>query len=104
MQITSTRTWDAMDMIDMCVKNNLYTCGNRMDYDKMLDYVGQHENPEDMDIYLVASDILQHTDESMEHTIETIMYLVANQVIRYLYDIEYSDAEKIIARAEGQTL
>ena len=88
MNIKTTKTWSSWDVRNMCVRENFYTCGNNEDYSKMLDYVNEHKNPEDMDIYIVAKDILKHTDENLCQTMENIMFILANDVVKYFYNIE----------------
>ena len=77
-----------MDVRNMCIRENFYTCGNCEEYNKMLDYVFNHKNPELTDIYNVAKDILEHTDKELQQTIENIMFILANDVIRYFHEIE----------------
>lgn len=103
MEIKKSRAWSAMDVRSMCIRENFYTCGDCTAYMKMLDYVEEHKkDPEDMDIYLVANDILNHTSRELEQTVENIMFLLANDVIRYFYTVEYSESEQIIARVEAE--
>lgn len=103
MKIKMNRVWNAADVRSMCIREKFYTCGNCEDYSQMLEYVDTHRNiSEDFDIYAVARDILIHTDKELEQTVENIMYILANDVIKYFYEVEYSEAEIIIARAEAE--
>lgn len=88
MELKKSRTWDAMDVRNMCVREGFYTHGDCGDYKKMLDFVNSHKEPDDLDIYLVAKDILTYTDEALEQTVENIMFILANDVITYFYEID----------------
>lgn len=88
MELKKSRAWNAMDVRNMCVREGFYTCGYCGDYKKMLDFVESHKEPDDLDIYLVAKDILTYTDPTLQQTIENIMYILANDVIKYFYEID----------------
>ncbi len=102
MKIKASRVWDSMDVRSMCIRENFYTRGSCDDYSKMLEYVETHSaDPSDFEIYAVANNILNHTSKELGQTVENIMYILVNDVIRHFYNIEYSEAEQIIARAEA---
>lgn len=89
MEIKKNSAWSAMDVRSMCIREKFYTCGDCTAYSKMLDYVDEHrDNPDDVDIWLVATDILEHTSKDQGQTIENIMYILANDVITYFYEVK----------------
>lgn len=90
MELKKSRTWNAMDVRSMCIREKFYTFGDCEDYSKMLDYVDSHKEPDDLDIYLVAKNILNHTMPALQQTIENIMYILANDVIVYSYEVDMS--------------
>ena len=105
MDIKMTKNWSANDVRMMCIREGFYTEGTNEDYTKMLEFVDEHsENPEDIHIYAVADSILMHTSKAKGQTLENIMYILANDVIKYFYEVEFSEAEKIIAKCEGYEL
>ena len=54
-------TWTSWDVMNMCIRHNLYTNGDAAEYAEMLDYVRFHENPSYEDIKKVIIDILFHS-------------------------------------------
>lgn len=90
MKLKKSRTWDAMSVRNMCVREDFYTHGDCADYKQMLDFVESHKEPDDLDIYLVAKNILNHTNPAFEQTVDNIMYILANDVIVYFYEVDLS--------------
>ena len=86
-KITAVRRWDMEDIMHMCINHNFYTRGDTRAYTKMLNYVKQKE-PTPEEIYIVAVDILDHTDENEDQSITNIMYIIENEVVRTTYEIE----------------
>ena len=89
MEIKSVRVWDIEGVRAMCIRENFYTAGCCSDYGKMLNMVTEHQNPSDYDIYMVAKDILDHTNVDLKQTVENIMYLLINDVIKTCYTVEF---------------
>ena len=71
-KIKVIRRWDMEDIMNMCIKHNFYTRGDTRAYTKMLNYVKQKE-PTPEEIYIVAVDILDHTDENEDQSITNII-------------------------------
>lgn len=90
MLIKKSRSWSAMDVRNMCIREKFYTCGDSYDYANMLDFVDNHKDPDDLDVYLVAKNILTHTNPELQQTVNNIMYILANDVINYFYDVDLS--------------
>lgn len=86
MQIKEIRIWSSIDVRNLCVENKWYGCGNSEEYDDMLKYIDNHKHPSISDIFYIAKNILNHTD--IEETVENIMCMIANDVIKYYYEIE----------------
>ena len=86
-KIKVIRQWNMTDVMRMCISNNFYTCGDTREYSKMLEYV-ENSKPTPENIYAVAVDILDHTDENEDQTITNIMCTIENTVVRTTFDIE----------------
>lgn len=71
----------------MCDNEDYYEHGTLCDYEKMMNYVSKHQNPTDKDIYEVAKDIKEHSFDK-EEPVTNIMFKLANNVVRYLYEVE----------------
>lgn len=104
MEIKLTKGWNSDAVREMCMKHGFFTKGTVEEYHKMLNYVDNHsENPEDTQIYAVADNILAHTDENLEMTVENIMFLLANHAIWYSYEVStddsFSNVERIMTLA-----
>lgn len=87
-EIKKIAAWSDMDVRDMCIKEGFYTRGDCRDYKNILDYVNNHNQPDDLDVYIVAENILNHTSTELGQTVENIMYILANDVIKYFYEVE----------------
>ena len=86
-KITAVRRWSMEDIVQMCIENNFYTQGDALAYSRMLQRVEVME-PTLENIYAVAVDILDHTDENEDQTITNIMCIIENTVVRTTFDIE----------------
>ena len=86
-KIKVIRRWDMEDIMHMCIDHNFYTRGDTRAYTKMLDYVKQKE-PTPEEIYIVAVDILDHTDPNEDQTITNIMYTIEKEAVQTTYEIE----------------
>ena len=86
-RIRETKTLDAMDVRDYCIRNQYYTCGNNKDYSEMLEFAGKCTGkPEEL--YKLAVDILEHSDNQRFSVadIEDVMYGLSRLVVS-LYTI-----------------
>jgi len=81
--ITEVRKWNSMSVRNVCVNNDLYTCGCNEDYIRLLDEVNLME-PTKENIYRVATDIVKHSDEQ---TVSNVMFLLANQAVTVSFAI-----------------
>ncbi len=86
MEIFETRNWNTIGVRAMCVNMGLYTNGTSSEYEALLNYVRNHRTPSLEDIYHVAKDIDLHSEGQ---TVTGIMYVLANDVIKSCFDIEY---------------
>ena len=86
-KIKVIRRWDMEDIVQMCIENNFYTQGDALAYSRMLQRVEVKE-PTPEEIYIVAVDILDHTDENEDQSITNIMCIIENTVVRTTYEIE----------------
>lgn len=90
MKITVEKQLNWEDVHGLCVRQNYYTCGDRQDYEAMLDKVNI-EGPTTQLVYEVAKDIVDHSNlsaygQTYTENIESVMYLVAKE-IRTFYHI-----------------
>lgn len=91
MKIKQKRMWSWYHVAKMCCDECYYTLGTYDDYNKVMNYVEEHPNPTDEDIYKVAKDIQEHSfdkEEPEEEPVTDIMHKLANNVVRCLYEVE----------------
>lgn len=77
------RMWTASKVREMCIRMNLYTMGSNTEYSEMLDYVYEHKNPDNNDIYTVAIDILNHSEYQ---TLENVMFSLVRDCVYTFYE------------------
>lgn len=80
------RGWFTYNVQQCCISNNLYTKGTGDDYDKMLAFV-QENSPAIENVYRVAKDIFEHSDQSEAGTITNVMFLLEDEAIHTTYEI-----------------
>ena len=83
MKIKEYRTWFVEDVRAMCIREHLFTCGINAEYDAMFKLVRNLEPTVD-NIHWVANYINDHSEYN---TVENIMGMLANGVVRYGYEI-----------------
>ncbi len=83
-EIIETVAWSYETVRECCIANNLYTCGTVRQYDHMFKMVMAKENPELIDIYNVAKDIAEHSEDQ---TVTNVMYLLNKDAIVRLYEV-----------------
>lgn len=83
-EIIETVAWSYETVRQCCIANNLYTCGTVRQYDQMFQMVMAKENPELIDIYNVAKDIAEHSEDQ---TVTNVMYLLNKDAIVRLYEV-----------------
>lgn len=93
--IETEKRWLASDVCDVCIKNDWYTHGTGEEYENMLNMVESYY-PSDVRIFYVAEDIFEHSNQdywirdgglSKEEAIESIMFVLANDVVKTFYSI-----------------
>ena len=83
-KIQRIQEWSYGSVRRACIKNDLYTRGDNESYSEMLDFVD--ENPvTDMNLYLVAKDITEH---SKYQTIANVMYILINDAVTTYFEID----------------
>ena len=87
--IAASRHWSAASVRQVCIDNDLYTCGDNDDYEAMLDFVN-HAYPDVENLYLVAKNILDHS-RSGDQTITNIMFVLENDVVKTTFEINESE-------------
>lgn len=78
------RHWDADSVRQACIKNNLYTCGDNKDYERMFCLVKQLY-PNFKNLYFVAKDIAEH---SKGQTISNVMFILENKAVTTSFEID----------------
>ena len=92
MKITSFLSRD--DVRNMCIKHNLYTCGNSEEYTKLLDRCDVENIMSKMDVLeSIATDIFNHSDiEQDGGTVNTIAWYICTECVSYsMTDGEYNE-------------
>lgn len=89
--LKETKKWSANAIQSMCIANDYYTLGDNSSYSDMLQYVSE-TYPDMFNIYHVAWDIVQNSDlsaygQSEEENIESVMFVIANDVVKTFYEI-----------------
>lgn len=88
MKIRTERTWNSIDVRDMCISHSLYTQGDARAYEKMLNKV-RELNPTPKSLYIIASDILKHSNPELAgDDVTSIMFLLEKEVVNTFYNIE----------------
>lgn len=83
MKYIEFKHWDFMEVRQLCIKHDWYTCGDCSDYNNMLLFVSDNEATTE-NIARVARDIYEHSDTSDE-TITNIMCYLANDTVTTSY-------------------
>ena len=86
--ITRTPHWTVSDVREACIRNNLYTSGTNEEYAKMFNTVSRCPTPSDIGIWRVAKDIADH---SVGQTVANVMFILANEVVKYTFEIDGND-------------
>ena len=85
--IEMKRMWRASDVRTICIKENMYTCGDCDEYSNMLSFVSDHE-PTIENLYTVAADIVDH---SKYQTISNVMFILENEVVMKTFTLNGVD-------------
>lgn len=84
-EITEEIRWLSSEIRNMCIENDWYTAGDVRAYSEMLEFVELNE-PTKLNIYKVAQDILEHSDDP-ELYVEAIMFVISNDVVKTFYEV-----------------
>lgn len=92
------RTWDTSKVVSYCIKFDRYTRGTNTEYTQMLDYVNNHRNPLDIDLLLVASNIVNHSNmdsygQTHEENVQAVLFDLLNDCVTYDAEIEDSETD-----------
>lgn len=89
-----TRLWSYDSVRGCCMANDYYTNGDNEDYMKMLDYVHDHDEPTEADVYAVALDIVIHSTLESRYgcttdgAVEAVLFELYNRAITTSVRIE----------------
>ena len=86
-KIKSFDNWSINTVRQVCIDNDLYTKGDVKAYDNMLDCVDA-SYPTDENIYIVAKDIAEHSDNQ---PITNVMYMLKNFAVYTTFTIDGRD-------------
>lgn len=87
MKIIETNIWRSSDVRSLCIREGFYTCGDCVSYQSMLNFVDTHK-PTKNNIYKVAADIYNHSNEDDNWNVETIMFYIRREVVCTFYELE----------------
>lgn len=93
------RTWNTSTVISYCIKFDRYTRGTNTEYTQLLDYVSNHRHPLDIDLLLVASNIVNHSNmdrygQTHEENVQAVLFDLLNDCVTY--DAEIEEDERAI--------
>ena len=72
-QYKEIRKVRASSLRALCIRQNWYTAGDNDEYNHLLyDLAGNKENLSTADIIEIAADIMDHSDMSVDYTIESV--------------------------------
>lgn len=80
------RRMNMYDLRTLCIERNWYTCGDVSDYDNLLVMAQSCTNVTCDFLVELATDILSHSDSSVEH-ITDIMCALASICYSYFYEV-----------------
>lgn len=83
-EIKVERFWSMDKVRTVCINWNLYTCGDCKAYSHMLFDLVANLDPTPENIYIVAKDITEHSDDQ---TISNVMYLLERDAVETFYDL-----------------
>ena len=86
MKIIEHRYWTMADIRQVCIANNLYTCGTNEEYANMFHRAEKIE-PTPENLYIIAKDIAEHSEAN---TISNIMGLLTKAVM-ITYEIKETE-------------
>ena len=86
--IKEMKHWSPLLVMEFCKNGDYYTAGTTKEYDRMLDFVRNHEATKE-NLYIVARDIFEHSSEEIRSNvaIEDIMSLMMYRTVTWNYVI-----------------
>ena len=85
--ITTNRIWSVNSVRRACITNNLYTRGSNEDDEHMYSWV-RRLYPNTENIYFIAKDIYEHSEEQ---TITNVMFILENEAVITTFEIDGDD-------------
>lgn len=82
--IKENRFWSVDSVVQACIRNELYTCGDSEEYEHMLSWV-KRLYPNTENLYFIAKNIQQHSDMQ---TISNVMYILENEAVTTTFEID----------------
>ena len=95
--IKVTRIWRHEDVREFCIKHNYFNHGTCHDYEFLLRWIDEHDDPTPENICFVAQDILMHTYYGFDcESTESMMFLIEKEVVNTFFklDTEYEESEE----------
>lgn len=86
-KINAKRHWTIDSIREACIRNQLYTSGTYEEYFAMLEMI-KTMNPTYENLYTIAYDIKEHSDDQ---TITNIMFILEREAITTTFEIDGSD-------------
>lgn len=83
LNITVNRRWSTSRVREVCIENDLYTCGDNEEYEHMLSWV-KRLYPNVENLHFIAENICKH---SKGQTVTNIMYLLEKDAVVTTFEI-----------------
>lgn len=87
-EITTITHWNTSSVMRACIKNVLYTKGDNDEYAAMLDKVADSPSPTVYDLYAVARDIAEHSEDQ---TVANVMCILSNDAVTRSFELDGRD-------------
>lgn len=84
-KITTTTHWNTDSVMRACISNVLYTNGDNVEYAAMLDKLADSPNPTVYDLYAVARDIAEHSEDQ---TVANVMCILSNDAVTRFFELD----------------
>lgn len=82
-RIRVIRRWDVQAVRQVCIDNDLYTCGSNEQYENLLSWI-PHSEPTPYQLYAFAENICKHSEDQ---TITNIMYLLEKYAVITTFEL-----------------
>lgn len=85
-KVIENAVWISEEIRNFCLEEGYYSEGKVRDYEEMLNFVDQNK-PTTENIYRVAKNILDHSDEEHERPVEYLMREISVDLVNRFYEV-----------------